>query len=146
MDTVLIRMLQLSQKGYSCSQILILLALESAGRSNPELVRAMAGLAYGCGSGRATCGTLSGGCCLLALYAAKGDDAETASERLSLMQQELCDWFEAHVGQRYGGITCEQITGQAGPAASQQVCGGIVGDTYAKVMTILVENGFSAYP
>ena len=145
MDDILIRMMQLSQKGYACSQILILLALEARASSNADLVRAMAGIAYGCGTGRATCGTLTGGCCLLALFAAKGEDDETASNRFMLMQQELSDWFEDQVGRQHGGITCESITGDAGPAASRQVCGQIVADTYAKVMSILADNGFEPY-
>lgn len=68
MDDTMIRMLQLGHKGYSCSQIILLLGLELRGETNSGLVRAMGGLAYGCGSGRASCGALSGGCCLLALY------------------------------------------------------------------------------
>jgi hypothetical protein len=50
MDDTLIRMMQLGQQGYTCSQIIMLLGLEVRAESNPGLVRAMAGLAYGCGS------------------------------------------------------------------------------------------------
>lgn len=82
MDDTLIRMLQLGQKGYTYSQIIILLGLEQRGETNPGLVRAMEGLAYGCGSGRGSCGALTGGACLLAFYAGKGSDEETASDRL----------------------------------------------------------------
>jgi hypothetical protein len=142
MNDLMIRMLQLSQKGYACSQILIRLFLEARGEDNPELVRAMAGLAYGCGTGRATCGTLTGGCCALALYAGKGQDDEAGSERLMLMLQELSDWFEERVGKPNGGIACETIVGAEGPAAARQRCGEIVADTYAKVLEILTANGF----
>lgn len=138
----MIRMLQLAREGYGCSQILIRLVLDARGEDNPALVRAMAGLAYGCGGGRATCGTLTGGCCALALYAGKGRDGEEASERLMLMLQELSDWFGRHVGAACGGIACETIVGEGGPAAAQQRCGTIVADTYAKVLEILAENGF----
>jgi C_GCAxxG_C_C family probable redox protein len=142
MDDLMLRMLQLSQKGYGCSQVLIRLCLEARGEDNPALVRSMAGLAYGCGGGQATCGTLTGACCALALYAGKGSDGEEASERLMLMLQELSDWFWQHVGERHGGITCETIVGEAGPAAARQRCGAIVADTYAKVLEILTANGF----
>ena len=47
MDDLTIRMLQLAHQGYACSQVMILLALEACGRSNPDLVRCMAGPAYG---------------------------------------------------------------------------------------------------
>jgi hypothetical protein len=142
MSDIMIRMLQLSQKGYGCSQILIRLFLEARGEENPALVRSMAGLAYGCGGGRATCGTLTGACCALALYAGKGQDDEAGSERLLLMLQELTDWFEGQVGRPHGGIACETIVGEAGPAASRQLCGTIVADSYAKVLEILSANGF----
>jgi hypothetical protein len=142
MNDVMLRMLQLSQKGYGCSQILIRLFLEARGEDNPALIRCMAGLAYGCGGGRATCGTLTGACCALALYAGKGKDEEAGSERLLLMLQEVTDWFEEKVGVPHGGIACETIVGVEGPAAARQRCGTIVADTYAKVLEILAANGF----
>ena len=141
MDDLEMRMLRWGRQGFSCAQILLLLALEARGESNPGLVRAMAGLAYGCGTGRATCGTLTGGCCLLAFYAGKGSDGEHPSERLPMMLQEFSDWFEARVGQAHGGIACEVIVGADGPAAARQSCGTIVAETYGKAMEILAANG-----
>jgi hypothetical protein len=141
-DDVMIRMLQLSQKGYGCSQILIRLFLDARGEDNPALVRSMAGLAYGCGARRATCGTLTGACCVLALYAGKGQDDETGSDRLMLMLEELSDWFDERIGARHGGIACETIVGEAGPEAARQRCGAIVAETYTKVLEILSANGF----
>ena len=122
MDETMIRMMQLGQQGYSCSQIMMLLGLQVRAESNPGLVRAMAGLAYGCGSGHGTCGVLTGGCCLLALYAGKGSDEETESDRMGLM-------------------SCDAIVGESGPEASRQRCGTILAATYAKVMEILSTNG-----
>ena len=145
MDDNLIRMLRLAAGGYACSQIIVQLGLDARGEENPALVRAMAGLAYGCGGGRASCGALTGGCCLLALYAGKGSDTEAESDRLMLMLSELSEWFEAQVGGQYGGIICETITGEDGPAAARQRCGAIVGDTFNKVMEILTDNGFDPY-
>jgi hypothetical protein len=140
MDDTLIRMLQLGQKGYACSQIIILLGLEQRGETNPGLVRAMEGLAYGCGTGRGSCGALTGGCCLLALYAGKSGDEETASDRLPVMLQELTDWFAMRTGCEDGEMSCEAIVGEEGPSAARQRCGSIVADTYAKVMEILAAN------
>jgi hypothetical protein len=142
MNDLMLRMLQLSQKGYGCSQILIRLILEARGEDNRDLVRAMAGLAYGCGGGHATCGTLTGACCALALYAGKGRDDDAPDDRLMLMLQELSDWFWNHVGSPHGGMDCEAIVGEAGPAAARQRCGVIVADTFAKVLEILAANGF----
>jgi len=142
MDDTMIRMLQLAHKGYSCSQILILLALEAKGERNPSLVRAAAGLAYGCGAGKGSCGVLTGGCCAIGLFAGKGGDGEQESDKLMLMLQELSDWFSEHVGSRYGGTECQAIVGDEGSAGARQRCGAILAETYAKVVEILVSNGF----
>jgi hypothetical protein len=142
MDDTMIRMMRLAQKGYTCSQILILLALEARGEQNPVLVRAAAGLAYGCGTGKASCGVLTGGSCVIALFAGKGSDEEQESEKFMMMLQDLSDWFSEHVGGQYGGIECQGIVGDEGPAAARQRCGAILAETYAKVMEILFINGF----
>jgi len=142
MDDTMIRMMRLAQKGYTCSQILILLALEARGEQNPVLVRAAAGLAYGCGTGKASCGVLTGGSCVIALFAGKGSDEEQESEKFVMMLQDLSDWFSEHVGGQYGGIECQGIVGDEGPAAARQRCGAILAETYAKVMEILFINGF----
>jgi len=142
MDDTMIRMMRLAQKGYTCSQILILLALEARGEQNPVLVRAAAGLAYGCGTGKASCGVLTGGSCVIALFAGKGSDEEQESEKFVMMLQDLSDWFSEHVGGQYGGIECQGIVGDEGPAAAKQRCGAILAETYAKVMEILFINGF----
>ena len=140
MDDTLIRMLQLGHKGYTCSQIIMILGLEAREETSPALVRAMGGLAYGCGSGHGSCGALTGGCCLLSLYVGKGADEETESDRLMLMLQELSDWFCLHTGSDPDRMSCEAIVGESGPIASRQRCGAIVADTYAKVMEILADN------
>jgi len=142
MDDTMFHMLQLAHKGYSCSQILMLLALDARGEQNPSLVRAAAGLAYGCGTGKVACGVLTGGSCVLSLFADKGSDEEQESDKLLLMLQELADWFDERVGGRYEGIECRAIVGEEGPDAARQRCGEILAETYAKVMEILISNGF----
>ncbi len=141
MNDLMLRMLRWGQQGYSCAQILLLLGLEDRHETNPGLVRAMAGLAYGCGTGQAACGAWTGGSCLLA-YLAKSEGAEERPvEILSSMLQELSDWFMNRVGQAHGGIACEVIVGENGPAAARQTCSAIVAEPYAKVMGILAANG-----
>ncbi len=141
MDDLEMRMLRWGRQGHSCAQMLLLLALEARGESNPGLVRAMAGLAYGCGSGRTTCGALTGGCCLMAYLAVDAGAGDRPVELLPSMLQELSDWFEARVGQAHGGIACEVIVGADGPAAARQTCATIVAETYGKAMEILAANG-----
>ncbi len=141
MDDLQIRMMQLSQKGYYCSQIILQLGLETRGVENPDLIRAMAGPANGCSTGKATCGALIGGCCLIAFYAAKGADDETESDRYMLMVDELTQWFLQTVGAHHGGIKCESILGTDTLQSAMLKCGNIVSQTYEKAMEILMTNG-----
>jgi hypothetical protein len=136
MEDYLIRLLQLSKEGLSCSQLVMQLALEARGEVNPALVRAMGGLSFGCGQGNGNCGVLTGACCVLALYA----DNEH-SEKMPLMLQEINEWFTERVASRYGGISCESIVGKEGPMASRQKCGAILMETYAKILNILNSHG-----
>ena len=52
-------------------------------------------------------GHLTGGACLLGLYAGKGAPAEEENLRLNFMIEDLVKWFKAGYGQEYGGIRCE---------------------------------------
>ena len=132
--------LRLGGQGYCCSQILLLLALELQDRSNPGLVRAMHGLCDGFPNGRGVCGAASGAACLIGYYAGKGGERQ-ADEKLPLMLDELGEWFEAKCSQRFSGISCSDITGQGKP--DKTVCGELISESYAKAMTLLIENGFS---
>lgn len=142
MNDELLQMLKLYQQGFNCSQILISLGLESLGKSNPDLVRAMTGLGGGLGFSGKTCGALTGGVCLLGLYAGRGTPEEREHDRFLLMVEELVQWFEAETGQTHGGINCAEILGDelANKTASPK-CANIVSSTYSKVKEILVANG-----
>jgi hypothetical protein len=146
MEDYVIRILQLSKEGLSCSQILMQLALEARGESNSALVRSMGALAYGYGHGKGHCGVLTAACCALALHTDNGSSPDTQSERLPLMLQELNDWFDERVTTRFGGITCESIVGKEGPQASRQKCGAILMETYAKILSILEAHGVVVSP
>ena len=140
MDDIQIRMMELSYNGYFCSQILLILGLEAQGESNPDLVRAMGGLANGCGFSGGPCGTLTGAACLLSLYAGKGTDDEYADDNLTYMLRDLGEWFTGTYGSRYGGTTCEAIVGDS--TEMRQRCGAIVAETYAKVIELLTAGGY----
>jgi hypothetical protein len=140
MDEIRLRLVELSGKGYLCSQILLKLGLEAQGREDPALIRAMGGVALGAGTGSGTCGCLEGGACLIALHAAKGTDDEPDSPFLPAMLGDLWAWFEGEVGTQYGGVCCNDILADGTPR--QQRCGPIVAETYGKVMEILMQYGF----
>jgi C_GCAxxG_C_C family probable redox protein len=139
LDDTRLRMLELSGKGYYCSQVLLALALEAQGKEDPDLIRAMAGLAKGIGEGPGTCGTLTGAACMLALYTGKGQDGEAENPDLWPMLFELWEWFEGEVGSRYGGVTCNDILSDG--SSQRQRCGPIVEATYFKTLEILTQYG-----
>ena len=61
MTDEMIRMMQLAGQGFYCSQVLLIMGLEAQGKSNPDLIRSMSGLAGGLGFTGDTCGALTGG-------------------------------------------------------------------------------------
>lgn len=140
MDPTTLRMMELTYNGYYCSQILLILALEAQGKSDPDLIRAMGGLAQGAGSEEGLCGTLTGAACLLGLYAGKGTDDDYEDERLRYMLNDLQEWFAGTYGERYGGISCAAIVGDR--TEVRQRCGAVVAETWAKVTEILAAAGY----
>jgi len=142
-DEIVMHMIELAEKKYNCSQILIILALRQEGRENPGLVRAMSGLGDGCGFFNETCGIMTGAASLLGWYAGKGDDGEEESEKLLPMLQDLGDWFQQEIGGKYSGTRCRDIAGDlVGTPECKQICGGIIFQTYNKVNEILVSNNY----
>jgi hypothetical protein len=139
-DQTMLRMMELSYKGYYCSQILVVLALEAQGKENPDLIRALGGLANGCGSEEGVCGALTGAACLLGLYGGKGTDDDYEDEILKYMLNDLMVWFEKTVGGRHGGIACGTIVGDR--TEVRQRCGAIVAETYAYVTELLAASGY----
>ena len=133
------RMLELSRQGYFCSQILLILFLEAQGKRDPDLVRAMAGLAVGAGSPSGTCGALEGAACAIGLYVGKGQDSDEENEELWVMLEELWEWFESEVGAKHGGVKCGDIL--ADGSQQTQRCGQIVAGTYGEVLQILAAHG-----
>lgn len=137
----MIRMMELAQQGFYCSQILLFLGLETQGKDNPDLIRCMQGLAGGLGFSGDTCGALTGGACLLALYAGRGVAGEEEDPRLNAMISELVSWFSEKWGNAFGGIRCETIL-NGNPANRSSRCPNLVLGTFEKVKSILLENGF----
>ncbi len=137
----LLRMLELAGQGFHCSQILIIMGLEAQGKHNPDLVRAVEGLAGGVGFSGDICGALTGGACLLALYAGRGEPEEEPDQRLNPMINSLIEWFSEEYSMCFGGIHCTEIIGD-NPANQLSRCPKIVSGTYDKVKSLLLENGF----
>ena len=141
MNDEMLQMIRLAGQGFHCSQILLFMGLEAQGKSNPDLIRAMSGLAGGLGFTGDTCGSLTGGACLLGLYAGRGTPEEQEDEKLNLMISELVDWFSEEYGKLYGGIRCDIILGDD-PRNRTTRCPNMVLGSYGKVKTLLSEYGF----
>jgi hypothetical protein len=142
-DEIVMRMIELAEKEYNCSQIMMILALDQRGSENPDLVRAMSGLGDGCGFFKETCGIMTAAAAILSWYAGKGADSESESEKLLPMLEELGDWFEEEISAKYRGSRCKDIVGDlVGTEEGKQICGGIIFQTYGKVNEILVANKF----
>jgi C_GCAxxG_C_C family probable redox protein len=134
------RMAKLREQKFHCSQILLILGLERQGKSNPDLVRAMTGLANGLGDSGKICGVLTGAACLLGLYAGRGEPEEQENHRLNVMIQELVVWFEERFGNSYGGIECQNILNDD-PWNRIIRCPNLVTETYLKTIGILEAEG-----
>ena len=142
-DEMVMRMIELAENKYNCSQIMMILALEQAGRENPGLVRAMSGLGDGCGFFKETCGIMTGAASILAWHAGKGADDEKESEKLLPMLEDLGDWFQQEIAAKYNGTRCNEIVSDlVGTEEGKQICGSIIFQTFGKVSEILAENGF----
>lgn len=134
------RVVDLAMRGYQCSQILIALALEEQGKQNEDLVRAMSGLLGGMHSGK-TCGALTGGCCLLGLYAGWGTPDAEPDERLAAMISEFVEWFESEYSKRYGGVQCADIV-QDDMRNKMARCPAIVTESFARIKQILADYNY----
>lgn len=142
MNDAFMKLIELSQAGFFCSQIMLIIGLEAQGKENPDLIRAMAGLNGGVGFCGKTCGALTGGACLLGLYTGKGTVEEMEDSRSNDMIRELVEWFEQEVGSLYSGITCDEIL-EKNPANRAARCPQLVINTLGKVEEILAANGYA---
>jgi len=140
------QLMVLRKQGFYCSQILMLQGLEQLGKSNPDLIRAMHGLAGGLGFSGELCGALTGGASLLGLYAGKGTPEQPEDPRLDFMVMDLVKWFKAEYSEQFGGIRCEEILAGNSqnelPSNSAIRCPILVTGVLQKVKDLLVENGY----
>jgi hypothetical protein len=134
------RVAELSLIGYKCSHILVQIGLDAQGKRNPELLSAMSGLASGMGDGL-TCGALTGGCCLIGLYAGMDGEGRDEHPRLPQILAEYTEWFRGEFGQCYGGIDCAQIM-QDDPRLRLERCPTLILAAVRKARAVLEANGF----
>ncbi len=137
MDDTALQIMQLTARGYCCSQIMMQLTLADMAEENIPLVRAMAGLCEGASAGD-LCGVASAAACIMALYAAKGSDEETALDCYPLLLSQFMDWFRDNASS-WGGIRCEDIIVFQG-GKKPEVCGDMMVRAREMILQILAEN------
>jgi hypothetical protein len=134
------RVMELSQYGYFCSQIMAILMLEMTGEENPGLVRAMGGLNGGVGYSQGCCGCMTGGSCLLSYFTGKGEDTAFEDANHKPAMAEFTRWFEEEMTAEYGGIDCRDIT-KGNPANRVEYCPQIIAASFEKCVEILQDRG-----
>ncbi len=134
--------IEMGKQGFTCSQMLMLKALELQGKDNPDLVRSMTGFAGGLGWTGDICGVLTGATAVLSLYAGKGQADDEDDPRLMFMIEDLVHWFSDKYGKIYGGIRCTDILGPDAGKIDMQRCSEIIQDTFQYIKELLVNNGF----
>ncbi|WP_319495748.1 DVU_1555 family C-GCAxxG-C-C protein [uncultured Cohaesibacter sp.] len=129
------RVAELLLADLKCSHIMMILALEAAGRQDPNLVRAMSGLAVGMGQGM-TCGILSAGCCVVGMLAGKASEEESEDSRFVDILEEFGGWFKHRCSEEYGGCSCSDIM-QFDLNLRAQRCPALISESWQKLNEIL---------
>ena len=120
------RIMELGSMGYHCSQIIMIMTLETIGEENPQLVKAMGGLGGGIGYCGDTCGCLTGSACAIGYFL--GNLAPEEKEDAQMKTEE-----------EFGAFYCKDIT-HLDWGVIMEKCPGLIADTYTKVMEILTER------
>ena len=134
------RIIELSRQGFFCAQILVILGMDTDGKDNPELVRAMGGLSGGLGFTGNICGCLTGGCCLLSYFLGKGEAEEMEDPETRTAISDYVNWFKTKADEECGGDTCLKMTGND-PGKRMELCPGLIAECYEKCIELLSERG-----
>lgn len=125
--------------GMKCSHVLMRLALEAQGRNDPDLVRAMSGLAFGMGQGFA-CGALTGGACVIGLVAGRADERAAEDPRFAAALDAFTGWFHTMANERYGGLACADIM-RFDETLRAERCPGLIHEVWEKLVETLDDHG-----
>jgi C_GCAxxG_C_C family probable redox protein len=117
----------LARRGYTCSQIIMMMTMRWMGIEDEYMVRAVKGLTMGMGIGHA-CGIVTGAACALSLaHGARG-----MSELFPLFHR----WFYERFGEPCGGINCmDLLDGDIG--SHMRVCPDMIMDSWENVLELL---------
>ena len=144
MNDNMFRIFKLASQGYCCTQIMLKMALEDDEMENADLIRAVNGLCAGIAYTKETCGVLTGGICLIGLYAGKGEPTQECSEDYVEMMQEYVRWFEDEFKSKICAdiIGDHDIVNESGGINYPVKCGNVILKGYEKAVQILLERGY----
>ena len=116
--------------GSCCAEALVRLGLKLRNEKNETFANASAALCNGLWS-QMTCGALSGGAMLLAMF----DKRKACQE----MIPELTAWFDETYGMQYGSVNCEDIA--PGLRHDRKLCSELIDAVGEKCLALLREYG-----
>ena len=121
------RIAELGSMGYHCSQMMMIMTLETIGEENPQLVKALGGC-------------LTGGACAIGYFLGNLAPEEKEDVQMKPAVQELYQWFCEKTEEEFGVFYCKDIT-HLDWGVIMERCPALIAETYMKVMEILTERG-----
>jgi len=123
------RLLLEKPKGHCCSESIMAMFLEDAGRENDDLVKAMGAFCGGLRAGL-VCGALAAAVSVIFLT------SENYEQARDEMRPEMMKWFL----ERYSSYSCADIL-NGDETRKITLCPIIVEETYCKLIGILEDTG-----
>jgi len=131
------KIIELLAQKFHCSQIMMKIGMDALEIDEPNLVKAMTGLAGGLGGCGKNCGALTGGVAMISLFAGRGTPEEEAAPELEEMISQFLAWFE----EAYGSADCGDII-QGDKANIPATCPQLICAACRKALEILENYGF----
>lgn len=138
------RVFKLTSQGFCCTQTLIKMVLEDEEKENVDLIKAVHGLCGGIAYTKKTCGVLTGGICILGLYAGKGEPSKPCDDNYMNMMKEYINWFEEEFEKTecIDLVGAQEIEDDSANMNYPVKCGETLLKSYEKIQQILSEYGF----
>ena len=118
---------ELARRGYTCSQIIMMMTMQRMGLEDEYLVKAVKGLTMGMGIGHA-CGIVTGAACALSLaHGARG-----MSELFPMFHK----WFYEKFCEPCGSINCLDLL-DGDIASHMRICPDMIMDSWENISELL---------
>jgi hypothetical protein len=121
-------------RGHHCSQVMMALSMKLRGIDDPFTIRALGGLANGMFDLR-TCGTLTGGVCVISSYFAR-HSGEAEPDGYKEPAKEFVEWFE----HENGSLDCRDLV-EPDRDMKLLFCPALMEKSFEKLAEILANHG-----